>query len=133
MKFSTKTTYGLRAMILLAQEKKSSVSLSLIAERESISLKYLERIFSQLKREKLIKSEKGSAGGYYLAREAKNITIYDIVKALEGDISPFYCVEKSEKVYCGKKCNCAVMGVLKKVQDSLINTLRDIKLTDLLV
>jgi len=132
MKFSTKTTYGLRAMILLAQEKEGSISLSLIAEREGISLKYLERIFAQLKKEELISSEKGSTGGYLLAREASDITIYDIVKALEGEISPFYCVDKSEKVFCGQKCNCGVMGVLKKVQDSLVKTLKDIRLTDLI-
>ena len=132
MKFSTKTTYGLRAMIVLASKKEASVPLSLVAEQEDISAKYLERIFAQLKKAKLIKSEQGSMGGYQLAREAQHITIYDIVKALEGEISPFYCVDKSEKVFCGQKCNCGVMGVLKKVQDSLIKTLDDIKLTDLI-
>lgn len=132
MKFSTKTTYGLRAMIVLAQKNEGSLPLSAVAEQEGISLKYLERIFAQLKKAKLITSEQGSMGGYHLARESGDITIYDIVKALEGDISPFYCVERSEKVFCGQKCNCGVMGVLKKVQDSLIKTLEDIKLADLI-
>ncbi|MBU4216821.1 Rrf2 family transcriptional regulator [Candidatus Parcubacteria bacterium] len=132
MKFSTKTTYGLRAMILLAQEKNKSVPLSMVAEREDISLKYLERIFAQLKKANLITSEMGSMGGYCLAGEAKDITVYDIVKTLEGEIAPFYCVAKSEKVFCGHKCNCGVTGVLKKVQDSLVETLRGIKLVDLI-
>lgn len=132
MKFSTKTTYGLRAMILLAQEKDKSVPLSMVAEREDISLKYLERIFAQLKKAGLITSEMGSMGGYCLAREAGQITVYDIVQTLEGEIAPFYCVDKSEKVFCGHKCNCGVTGVLRKVQDSLVETLRGIKLSDLI-
>jgi Rrf2 family protein len=104
----------------------------MVAEREDISLKYLERIFAQLKKAKLISSEKGSQGGYSLALDARDVTVYDIVKTLEGEIAPFYCVDKSAKVFCGHKCSCGVNGVLQKVQDSLIETLQGIKLSDLI-
>ncbi|MCD4761420.1 Rrf2 family transcriptional regulator, partial [bacterium] len=87
MKFSTKTTYGLRAMIFLARqskkEKGKSTPISLIAEKEKISNKYLERLFSKLKKDKLIISEKVAGGGYISSRPANTITVYDIIKTLE--------------------------------------------------
>jgi len=136
MKFSTKTTYGLRAMIFLARqskkEKGKSTPISLIAEKEKISNKYLERLFSKLKKDKLIISEKGAGGGYILSRPANTITVYDIIKTLEGKITPFYCLDESGKVHCDIKCDCGVVSVLGKVQKAVVNTLRDIKLSDLI-
>ena len=68
MKFSTRTTYGLRAMTYLAREykKKEPVSLARVAKDEHLSLAYLERLFALLKREGLVKAEKGASGGYIL-------------------------------------------------------------------
>ena len=81
MIFSTRSTYGLRAMINLAKNKKSgSVSLATVAREEDISLKYLERLFGNLKKAGVIKAEKGAAGGYQLVRDAKQVNIYDIIK-----------------------------------------------------
>ena len=90
MIFSTRSTYGLRAMINLAKHEKSGrVSLSAIAQEEKISLKYLERLFADLKKANLIKAIRGASGGYALAKQAKQINIYDIIKALEGKLKPF--------------------------------------------
>ncbi len=133
MIFSTKTTYGLRAMINLAKkEKKTSISLNDIANEEKISLKYLERLFASLKKAGLIKSVKGAGGGYKLAKPANRIVIYDIIKALEGRLSPFHCLDEQGKVYCSNKCNCGVTAVLTKVQSSINKTLKQIKLSQLL-
>jgi len=133
MIFSTKTTYGLRAMIHLAKKaKKTSISLNDIASEEKISFKYLERLFASLKKAGLIKSVKGAGGGYKLAKQANRIVVYDIIKALEGKLSPFHCLDEQGKVYCSNKCNCGVTAVLTKVQEAINQTLKNIKLSQLL-
>jgi len=133
MIFSTKSTYGLRAMINLAKHKsEDSVPLSAIAKDEKISLKYLERLFASLKKAGLVKSLKGAGGGYRLTAKPNKIKIYDIIKALEGRLSPFHCLDEQGKVYCSKKCNCGVTAVLTKVQQSINKTLAEIKLSQLL-
>ena len=134
MIFSTRTTYGLRAMINLAkQEKLGSVSLSAIAKEEKISLKYLERLFANLKKAGLVRSVKGASGGYSLTKSAKQINIYDIINALEGKLSPFHCSSgKNEKIFCSSTCNCEVTQVLVKVERAINSTLKDIKLSQLL-
>jgi len=88
MKVSTKGRYGLRAMIDLALYSKSdSVPLVSIAERQDISKSYLEQVFSALRKAGLVKSIKGSQGGYVLAYDADEITVGMILRALEGDLS----------------------------------------------
>lgn len=132
MKFSTRTTYGLRAMIRLAEGYgKDSVSLASIAKREKISPKYLERIFASLKKEGLIISEKGSAGGYSLAQAPKKINVFEIVKALEGNMTPFHCLDESGKIFCSSKCKCGATTVLVKVQQAINSTLKNINLDEL--
>ncbi len=133
MKFSTKTTYGLRAMIELARhEKQGSLALKKIADKENISLKYLERLFAQLKKAELIKSEMGAGGGYSLAKKSKEIIVFDIVKALEGKMSPFYCMGEDGKIYCAAKCHCGATKVLSKVQEAVNTTLKSMNLGELL-
>lgn len=88
MKVSTKGRYGLRAMIDLAMySKNDSVPLISIAERQDISKSYLEQVFSALRKAGLVKSIKGSQGGYVLAYDAEEITVGMILRALEGDLS----------------------------------------------
>jgi len=133
MIFSTRSTYGLRAMINLARHEKSgSVSLAIIAKEEKISLKYLERLFANLKKAGLIKAVKGASGGYTLTRPAKQINIYDIIKSLEGEFNPFHCTGDKEKIYCGSQCQCEVTYVLGKVQEAINSSLKKIKLSRLL-
>jgi Rrf2 family protein len=133
MIFSTRSTYGLRAMINLAKrEKLGSVSLAVIAKEENISLKYLERLFASLKKAGLVKSEIGAGGGYKLAKPAKLINIYDIIIALEGKLNAFHCTGETKKIYCGSQCKCEVNKVLGKVEQAINSTLKDIKLSQLL-
>lgn len=133
MKFSTRTTYGLRAMIELARSyEQGPVSLSFIAKQEKISQKYLERLFAGLKKEKIVKSAKGSTGGYELTAAPARIKVFDIVKALEGRMSPFYCLTEDGKVHCGSGCGCGATKVLVKVQDAVNKALRETNLGDLI-
>jgi Rrf2 family protein len=134
MKFSTRTTYGLRAMIRLAQHRGGEpLSLAAISRKEKISLGYLERLFARLRKAGLVKAEKGAGGGYRLARSAGKIIVYDIVKALEGKMSPFYCLDEHGKIYCDGHCRCGATAVLVKVQEAVNKTLKGITLDDLTV
>jgi len=131
MKFSTKTTYGLRALARLAKNYPANISLSTIAKKEKISGKYLERIFAILKKNNLVVAEKGMAGGYALAKEPQKVLVYDIIKTLEGGLSWFHCLNETGKVFCGAKCHCPAALVLKKIQASVWSTLEQITLRDL--
>lgn len=87
MRLSTKCRYGLRAMIDLALfSGRSHVALRDIADRQQISLKYLEQDFSILKRSGLVRSVKGAQGGYLLARPANEIHVDEVIRVLEGDL-----------------------------------------------
>ena len=86
MRLSTKCRYGLRALIDLAlNSSEKQIALKDIAERQNVSLKYLEQEFSLLKRTGLVRSVKGSRGGYLLAKPADEIRLDEIIRALEGD------------------------------------------------
>lgn len=88
MKLSTKGRYGLRAMIDLAVHSNGEhVALNSIAERQEISMNYLEQVFSVLRKTGYVKSVKGAQGGYILAESPVNIKIGSILRALEGSLS----------------------------------------------
>lgn len=88
MKLSTKGRYGLRAMVDLAvYSNEEHVALSQVAEREGLSVQYLEQVFSTLRKAGLIKSIKGAGGGYTLAQDPSKITAGSILRAMEGDLS----------------------------------------------
>ncbi len=86
MKISTKGRYGLRALLDLAiNSREGQVSLASIANRQNISVNYLEQVFSVMRRAGLVKSIKGFQGGYILAMAPEEITIDQVITALEGN------------------------------------------------
>ncbi|MBP7176287.1 MAG: RrF2 family transcriptional regulator [Thermoclostridium sp.] len=88
MRFSTKGRYGLRAMIDLAvYAKAGQVALNSIADRQGISLNYLEQVFSALRKAGLVRSIKGAQGGYMLAKNPEYTTTGEIIRVLEGSLS----------------------------------------------
>ena len=98
MKLSTKGRYAVMAMVDLARHSNGApVCLSEIAERQEISLAYLEQLFAKLRRNGLVKSVRGPGGGYHLAREASKVTVADIIKAVEEPI---------DSTQCGGRENC---------------------------
>ena len=95
MRISTKGRYGLRSLIDLAVNSTGEqISIKSIAERQSISENYLEQVFSALRKAGIVKSIKGSQGGYVIATDAMDIRVGDIIRALEGKIE---IVENSEE------------------------------------
>lgn len=96
MKISTKVRYGMRAMIELARRNNDApVMLGIIAKNQEISEKYLEQLFTLLKNGGLVKSERGSKGGYRLARKAEEITVYDVFTAMNGPLELVECINGS--------------------------------------
>ena len=86
MKISTKGRYGIRALIdLVINSECGSVTLKAISERQEISERYLEQIFSLLRKSGLIIGRKGAQGGYTLSKSSKEITIGEILRTLEGE------------------------------------------------
>jgi len=95
MKISTKGRYGLRALVDLAYNSNhKTVALVSVAQRQNISLNYLEQVFASLRKAGIVKSNKGSQGGYMLAVKPEELTVGDILTVLEGkfnivdDLSP---------------------------------------------
>lgn len=88
MKLSTKGRYGLRALVdLAANEAGEAVSLARTAQRQKLSLNYLEQVFGMLRRAGIVIGVKGSNGGFRLARDMDEITVRDVLEALEGEFS----------------------------------------------
>ncbi|MBU3126418.1 Rrf2 family transcriptional regulator [Clostridium tagluense] len=88
MNISTKGRYGLRAMVDIAvNSSRDYIPLKVIAERQAISENYLEQVFSVLRKANLVKSARGSQGGYTLSKEASKITVGEVLRILEGDLS----------------------------------------------
>ena len=135
MKLSTKSTYGLRAMVNIAleQDKKGSVSINEIAKSEGISGVYLEQLLNKLRRENLVKSIRGPSGGYILSKNPHDITVGDIVKTLEGSITPVDCASGREgwKSVCGRNKNCVAKIVWAKLAKAIDDCLESVTLADL--
>jgi Rrf2 family cysteine metabolism transcriptional repressor len=134
MRFSTKSRYGLRAMIELAlhYNEEAPVSVKTIAEQQEISEAYLEHLMSTLARRRLAKSVRGAQGGYLLSRDPAKIKVGDIIRALEGDIVPVDCVNKEDPADCERFESCVSRIVWERVQDAINDTLDSFTLQDLL-
>ncbi|MCL5256802.1 MAG: Rrf2 family transcriptional regulator [Chloroflexi bacterium] len=134
MRLSTKSHYGLMAMVDLAKNYgQGPVSLMEISTREDISLGYLEQLVAVLKRAGLVESTRGARGGYELAKAPGEVTVGDIVRALEGPIAPIECVsEESNKELCGRESACPSRIVWVKMRDSMAQALDSTSLADLI-
>lgn len=130
IKLSTRTRYGLRVMFDLAKNCKGKpISLSVIAERQDLSLSYLEQIMLRLRKADLVVSVRGAYGGYKIARPAGEITVKEIFDVLEGPIVLSECVTDDE---CGKSEYCVTRLIYKKMLDQMNNVISDITLQDMI-
>lgn len=132
MKFSTKGRYGLQAMLDLAvHNNEGAVVLKSIAERQGLSESYLEQLFAVLKKAKLVKSIRGAQGGYSLTENPENITVGQIIRALEGPVVPHKCAaEKGEP--CSSSYNCCVTkNVWDRIEEGIYEITDSITLLQL--
>lgn len=133
MRLSAKVEYGVRAMAVLAYHHQGNpLSLRKIAEHEDISLSFLEQIFPNLKRSALVNSIRGPRGGYILARPPKQIRVGDIVRAVEGPITPVDCLaENSSGSCCQRQDGCLTRQVWAKLRDRINDVLDEVSLDEL--
>lgn len=110
MKVSTRGRYALRLMIDLAENGgEGLVTLRDVAQRQEISVKYLEQIVSILGKAGLVRSSRGPQGGYSLSRPAEEYTVGDILRLTEGDLAPVSCLEGEEN-QCSRCDRCGTVG-----------------------
>jgi len=133
MKLSTKGRYGLKAILQLAVDSKGEqVSLKSIAEKQNISENYLEQLFAALRKAGLVKSIRGSQGGYMLGKPAKDITVGEVLRALEGSLAPVDCVVENAPKECSRAEECVTRIIWRKMRDSINSVVDSITLDDLL-
>ncbi|MBQ7863965.1 MAG: RrF2 family transcriptional regulator [Lachnospiraceae bacterium] len=135
MKLTTKGRYGLRAVIDLAMYAKNEpVSLSDVAERQNISISYLEQLVAKLKKTGIVQSTRGAQGGYALAKAPEEISVGEILRALEGSLSPVDCsaVDGEGETECSASNFCVTKYVWKRINDSINDTVNNMFLSELL-
>ena len=134
MKISTKSRYGLRTLVdLTIHSSGNQVPLVMIAKRQNLSVNYLEQVFALLKRANIVKSIKGAQGGYILARPACEITVGEVIRAIEGEILIVEEeVRKSEGpvIYQNMQV-CLQKRVWDKITESINQVVDEITLEDL--
>lgn len=105
MKFSTRVRYGLRAMLELAtSDGNHPVPLAQLAQKQNLSVKYLENLFHSLRDQKLVVAARGPHGGYRLARPAGEITVLEVAQALDGRLQLVECVGNPR--FCDQMAHC---------------------------
>lgn len=130
MKFSTKGRYAVRMMLDLAMQPTTHyIPLRDIAERQNISIKYLEQITARLHRANLVNSSRGNTGGYMLIKKPEEYTLGEILRASEGSLSPVSCLDGCVKCENEGKCNTKKFwyGLYRQMTDYVDNyTLADL-------
>jgi Rrf2 family transcriptional regulator, cysteine metabolism repressor len=139
MMFSTKAEYGIRVMAHLARRNGDEpISLASIADAEGLPLAYLEHLVQRLRRAELVESRRGAHGGYSLSRPAADISMSEVVEALEGEIAPIECItaDADGALVCVREGEaghepCPTKLLWTRVQGSIVRTLNDMTLDDL--
>jgi Rrf2 family protein len=133
IKFSTRGEYGIRMMVEIARHHgHGPVSLTDVSRAEDLPLPYLEQLIGRLRKAKLLVSHQGAHGGYELALSPRQITIGEVLRALEGPIAPMMCATEAEDdVECARHSVCTVSTVWERVRDALAVALDSITLAEL--
>lgn len=133
MIISTKGRYGVRAMFVLAKryDDNKLTSIKFIANEQGISEQYLEQLFSKLKSSQLIESVRGQKGGYRLKLSPKDISVGQVLRALEGPLAPSECVVDDKDV-CVKAEVCTTHNMWKTVYDGINQVVDAVSLADML-
>ena len=130
MKISKKAYYGLRAVLALAQAKKP-LSIHALAETEHLPEDYLEKIVQQLRRSGLVEAKKGTAGGYSLTKPATTITVWEILKELDGPLQIFRPPVKGI-LPCLQPSHCQTNEVWRKLETEIEHSLSTVTLASLI-
>ena len=131
MKLSTRSRYGTRMMLDLAQHyDEGPVQIRNVSKRENISVKYLEQIIIPLKKANFIKSVRGPKGGHMLAKPPEAITVGEIVRVLEGGINLSSCIENPE--VCDRTRECLTRGLWEEATKAMYKKLNSATLSKMI-
>jgi Rrf2 family iron-sulfur cluster assembly transcriptional regulator len=129
MRLTTRGRYAVTALLDLAlQPTEQTITLAEIAARQSISVAYLEQLFAKLKRHGLVSSVRGANGGYHLARKANEITILEIIEAVNETVDATRCDHKGN---CQNGAMCLTHDLWQELSHHIADYLAKISLADL--
>ncbi|HNW29483.1 MAG TPA: Rrf2 family transcriptional regulator [Spirochaetota bacterium] len=130
MKLSTRTRYGIRALIDLARNiDDKPVSVKEIARRQNISTRYLENIFHELKNAGILGSSKGKGGGFYIAIPMKEITILSLIDILDGELAILDCLIDAGS--CQNVKGCYTRPMWDRLNDEIRKVFEKVTIEDL--
>ena len=131
MKISTRARYGTRALLELALNYgKGTIMVKDIAERQKISARYLEQLMVALKIAGLVRSSRGTHGGFTLAKPPADITLLDIVQTMDGSVAPVGCVDEPD--FYSRSPICAAHDVWFDVKKAIEKSLSSVSLQNLM-
>lgn len=131
MNITSKGRYALRVMLDLAQQDPEEfISLKSIADRQGISMKYLEAIVCSLKKAGLVESSRGKEGGYRLVRPSTDYSAYEILHCLEDNLAPVSCI-RDGSVSCDNAANCQTLPMWRELDGLVADYLGHVTLHDL--
>jgi Rrf2 family protein len=132
MKVSSKGEYALRALILLGSNKGKVLGIQEIADKTLVSIHYLEHLLLQLKKLGLVSSKRGAKGGYSLYKQPGEIIIGDVIRELEGPLSPMSCASITKYESCPLEESCQLKPLWTLIRDTIAFVLERTTLEDLL-
>lgn len=131
VKLSTRGRYALRLMLDIAlQPEGGSVSLKSVAQRQDISMKYLEQIVTPLSRSGLLRANRGAQGGYQLTRPVETYTVGEILRTIEGSLAPVSCLEAGTNG-CERQNQCATVEVYRRIDAAIDSVVDNFTLAEL--
>src|SRR6266852_3784377 len=134
MKLSVRGEYALRALLVLGlRYAQPVVPIKVVSEEQNIPKRFLEQILNDLKSAGVVKSRRGVAGGYRLARAPEEITVAEVVRHIEGALAPVSCVSECfyEKCSCPDESRCAIRSVMKEVREAVVRIVEKVTVAEL--
>src|SRR5947209_7914728 len=134
MKLSVRGEYALRALLVLGLHyEEPLVRIQAISDEQNIPKRFLEQILNDLKSAGIVRSKRGVAGGYRLARRPDQITLASIVRHIEGALAPVSCVSERfyEKCSCPDESRCAIRNVMKEIREAVVKIMERVTVEDL--
>jgi Rrf2 family protein len=133
---SKKCQYALHALVYLAKQERENVStIQEIAVKKNIPKKFLEIILAELKQAGILASRKGKMGGYYLRKDANDISVLEVIRLVDGAVAMLPCVSLNFYQSCGRcedEATCSINKLFSKVRDEMLKVLSKNSLQDLI-
>lgn len=133
MKITKKSEYAIRALIQIALSSGEDVVRARdIAEKENMSVKFLEQVLALLKNQGIVEARRGVGGGYVLNKPAEDVTLAQIIRLVDGPLAPVSCVSEMAYVPCERNEKlCALKSVMSEVRLAIVDVLEKVTLADL--